>query len=48
VHGKIGGHVVNRGGTLRLSGKLDGELREEKAAGPPADAVGEHEQPHRS
>jgi len=34
VHGKIAGHVVNRGGTLKLSGKLGGELREEEAADP--------------
>ena len=33
VHGRIRGHVLNRGGTLRLSGKLVGELREEAAAG---------------
>ena len=48
VEGKIGGHVLNRGGTLRLSGKLDGELREEEGAGPGADTEGGHEQAHRS
>jgi adenylate cyclase len=48
VQGKIGGRVLNRGGTLRLSGKLDGELREEEGAAPPADTAGEHEHPQRS
>jgi adenylate cyclase len=31
VRGKIGGNVRNRGGTLRLSGKLSGEVRDEDA-----------------
>jgi hypothetical protein len=48
VQGRIGGHVLNRGGTLRLSGELDGELREEEGAASPVDIGGGHEPPHRS
>ena len=29
VRGKIGGNVRNRGGTLRLSGKLSGKVEDE-------------------
>jgi adenylate cyclase len=37
VRGKIRGDVRNRGGTLKLSGTLGGELRDEEGAVPPAD-----------
>jgi adenylate cyclase len=37
VRGNIKGDVRNRGGTLRLSGKLGGELRDEEVAGAAAD-----------
>jgi hypothetical protein len=48
VRGKIGGDVVNRGGTLRLSGKLEGKLREEQGLVSPADTEGHHAHRHRS
>jgi adenylate cyclase len=48
VRGKIGGDVVNRGGTLRLSGKLEGKLREEQGLASPADTDGHHAHRHRS
>jgi 2TM domain len=48
VRGKIGGDVVNRGGTLRLSGKLNGKLREEEGLASPVVADGEHEYRRRS
>jgi len=34
VHGKIARDVINRGGTLKLSGKLGGQLRDEEGTGP--------------
>jgi 2TM domain/Adenylate and Guanylate cyclase catalytic domain len=48
VRGQIGGHVHNRGGTLKLSGKLGGELREEEGVDLPADPPGERDHPRRS